>query len=313
MTRPLRIEYPGAIYHVLSRGDRQEPIVSGDSDRSLFLDLLGRSCKRTAWQVHAFVLMTNHFHLVVETPRANLSAGMQWLLGRYTQQFNQRHRLCGHLFSGRYKALLVDHRKGQYLRQVCDYVHLNPARARILRAKQPLQSYLWSSYPLYLRNPKKRPVWLRTDRLLGEHGLAKDRPHDRSEFSRRTEAIRQDANDPQRHLKSIRRSWKLGAEDFLDWILERVEIHTEKEHPRLDRDQTEEGKALRIIRQEMNRLGWTKAELEQQRKGDPRKVALAQRLRAETAVTLKWIAHTLHMGTHTYVASRLYHCQKPGQ
>lgn len=312
MTRPLRIEYPGAIYHVLSRGDRREPIISGDSDRLLFLDLLGRSCKRTAWQVHAFVLMTNHFHLVVETPRANLSDGMQWLLGRYTQQFNRRHRLCGHLFAGRYKALLVDGRQGQYLRQVCDYVHLNPARAGMLRSKQALQSYPWSSFPHYLKETKKRPPWLRTDRLLGEHGLAKDRPRNRSEFGRRMEAMRKEANDPQPELNSIRRGWKLGAEDFLDWILERAEIQAQKEHPRLDRDQTEQGKALRIIHEEMKRLGWTNAELQRKRKGDPHKVALARRLRTETAVTLKWIAQTLHMGTHTYVANRLYHCQKPG-
>src|SRR5215211_5394110 len=90
MTRPLRIEYPGAIYHVLSRGDRREAIFRTDADRKLFLDLLGLSCRRTGWQIHAYCLMGNHFHLVVETPRSNLSAGMQWFLGSYTQQFNRR-------------------------------------------------------------------------------------------------------------------------------------------------------------------------------------------------------------------------------
>src|ERR1043166_8203158 len=93
MARPLRIEYPGAIYHVLSRGDRRQRIVRNDADRNLFLDLLGRTCQKTAWEIHAYCLMRNHFHLVVETPRANLSAGMQWLLGSYTQQFNRCHRL----------------------------------------------------------------------------------------------------------------------------------------------------------------------------------------------------------------------------
>ena len=102
MARPLRIEYPGAIYHLLSRGDRREAIFKSDSDRELFLGLVARTCRRTGWQIHAYCLMGNHFHLVVETPRPNLSAGMQWLLGSYTQQFNRRHRLCGHLFGGRY-------------------------------------------------------------------------------------------------------------------------------------------------------------------------------------------------------------------
>ncbi len=310
MTRPLRIEYAGAIYHVLSRGDRREPIVIDDTDRALFVDLLGLTCGRTAWQMHGLCLMTNHFHLVVETPRANLSAGMQWLLGRYTQQFNQRHRLSGHLFGGRYKALLVDGCEGSYLRRVCDYVHLNTVRAAILPNNEPLQNYPWSSYPHYLKSPKKRPGWLRTDRLFGEHGLGADRPRDRREFSRRMEAVREDASRPAQELNSIRRGWKLGQEDFLDWILEQVEVSAREEHPGPARDETEQGKALRIIRDEMKRLGWTKAELRRRRKGDPKKVALARRLRAETAVTLKWIAETLSMGTWTHVANRLHHSRQ---
>src|SRR5690348_4565502 len=87
---------PGAIYHLLSRRDRREPIVKDDKDRALFLQLLGRTCRRTAWQIHAYCLMSNHFHLVVETPRSTLSAGMQWFLGSYIRQFNRRHRLAGH-------------------------------------------------------------------------------------------------------------------------------------------------------------------------------------------------------------------------
>ena len=309
MTRPLRIEYAGAIYHVFSRGDRSEPIVNGDSDRLLFLELLGCACQRTAWQIHSFTLMTNHFHLVLETPRANLSAGMQWLLSRYSQEFNRCHHLSGHLFGGRYKALIVDGRQGPYLRRVCDYVHLNPVRAGMLRDSQPLESYCWSSYPYYLKRPKKRPSWLRTDRLLGEHGLS-DRPRDRTEFRRRMEARREEANRPRQESNSIRRGWLYGAEDFLDWILERVEIDADEEHPRLPRDETEQGKALRIIRAEMQSLGWTGKELQQRHKGDLSKIAIARRLRAETAVTLKWIAEALSMGTASYLRSRLYHSSK---
>lgn len=308
MTRPLRIEYPGAIYHVLSRGDRREAIVSDDTDRELYLDLLGRTCRRTAWQIHAFCVMSNHFHLVVETPRSNLSAGMQWFLGSYTQQFNRRHRLSGHLFGGRYKALLVDGREGEYLRRVCDYVHLNPVRAEMLGRNQALHSYRWSSYVFYLKAPKKRPVWLRTDRLLGEHGLVADTGRHRREFSRRMERLREEANCPEQQPKAIRDGWKLGGEDFVDWILEKVEINSNTGHPAPDRDETEQGKAHRIIRDEMERLGWTNDELRRRRKGDPAKVALARRLRAETAVTLKWIAETLQMGTSTHVSNRLYHC-----
>ena len=118
MPRKLRLEYEGAIYHVMNRGDRREDIFLDDRDREGFLKALGETCRKTDWQVHAYCLMGNHFHLVVETPQGNLSAGMQWFLGTYTSRFNRRHKLFGHLFSGRYKALIVDGSGDGYLRTV---------------------------------------------------------------------------------------------------------------------------------------------------------------------------------------------------
>ena len=128
LPRQLRIEYHGAIYHVMNRGDRRERIFRDDLDHKRFLTTLAEVCTKTDWQVHALCLMGNHFHVVVETPNANLVAGMRWFLGTYTARFNRRHKLFGHLFSGRYKALVVDGRGNGYLRTVCDYVHLNPVR-----------------------------------------------------------------------------------------------------------------------------------------------------------------------------------------
>ena len=104
MPRKLRLQYPGAIYHVMNRGDRREPIFADDLDRRRFLATLGETCQKTGWQVHACCLMSNHFHLVVETPQANLSAATKWFLGTYTIRFNRRHEEFGHLFSGRYKG-----------------------------------------------------------------------------------------------------------------------------------------------------------------------------------------------------------------
>ena len=104
MPRKLRVEYAGAIYHVINRGDRREPIFLEDADYELFVETLGEACEKTGWQVHAYCLMPNHFHLVMETPEANLVAGMKWFLGTYTARFNRRHKYFGHLFSGRYKA-----------------------------------------------------------------------------------------------------------------------------------------------------------------------------------------------------------------
>jgi len=122
MARKLRMEYAGAIYHVINRGDRCEPIFRDDQDRQRFLETLGEACRKTGWEVRAWCQMSNHFHLVMETPQANLVAGMKWFLGTYTSRFNQRHKLVGHLFSGRYKALIVDGSGNGYLRTVCDYV-----------------------------------------------------------------------------------------------------------------------------------------------------------------------------------------------
>jgi len=156
MARKLRVQYPGAIYHVMNRGDRREPIFKDDQDRQRFLQTLGEACAKTGWQVHAFCLMPNHFHLVVETPQPNLAAGMKWFLGAYTSRFNRRHKGFGHLFSGRYKALIVDGSGTGYLRTVCDYVHLNPARAKLIRPEQRLRDFPWSSWPECLKRPARR-------------------------------------------------------------------------------------------------------------------------------------------------------------
>src|SRR6266403_64785 len=138
MARKLRIQYAGAIYHVMNRGDRSDPIFEDDQDRHRLLEALGQACEKTGWQVHAYCLMSNHFHLVIETPQPNLVAGMKWLLGTYTSRYNRRHKEFGHLFSGRYKALVVDGSGNGYLGTVGAYVHLNPARAKLLKLEQPL-------------------------------------------------------------------------------------------------------------------------------------------------------------------------------
>ena len=171
MPRKLRVEYPGAIYHVMNRGDHRENIFRDDEDRACFLSTLGEACRKTEWSALAYCLMPNHFHLVVETPQGNLVAGMKWLLGVYTKRFNIRHKLCGHLFAGRYKALIVEDSGDGYLATVCDYVHLNPVRAGLLAPPQPLEDFVWSSYPDYLKALRKRPPWLRVQRLLGEKGI----------------------------------------------------------------------------------------------------------------------------------------------
>jgi len=183
MPRKLRVQYAGVVYHVMSRGDRREDIFLDDVDRHDFLKTLAESCQKTDWQVHAYCLMRNHYHLVLETPNANLVAGMAWLQSTYTIRLNHRHKLIGHVLSGRYKAQLVEGSGNGYLRTACDYVHLNPVRAHLLKPGERLLAYPWSSLGYYLAAPE-RPVWVRVDRLLGEHGLQQDSPAAREEFER---------------------------------------------------------------------------------------------------------------------------------
>jgi len=144
--------------------------------------------------------MSNHFHLIVETPKANLVSGMKWFLGTYTSRFNRRHKLFGHLFSGRYKSLFVDGSGNGYLKSVCDYVHLNPVRAKLLSGRQKLADYRWSSYGEYLKSPRERWPWLRVDRLFGEWGIPKDSPAGRQHFERLMET-RRASEDPEERKK----------------------------------------------------------------------------------------------------------------
>ena len=307
MARALRIEYPGAVYHVMNRGDRREPIFREERDHSLFLKTLGEACAKTDWQVHAYCLMGNHFHLVLETPNANLVAGMKWFLGTYTSRFNRRHKFFGHLFSGRYKALIVDGSGNGYLKTVCDYVHLNPARAKLLSPEQPLRDYPWSSWPEYLKAASDRPRWLRVDRLLGEYRIPQDSAAGREHLEQCLEQRRtaEDAAD----YKTIRRGWCLGGETFRQELLEGVHTRATESHHAATRRETTEEKAARILREELDKLGWTGAELVQRAKGDARKIRIAHRLREETAVTLKWIATELHMGSWTNVSNLIARAQ----
>jgi len=304
MARKIRVEYEGAIYHVMNRGDRRELIFLDDEDRRRFITALGEACGKTGWQVHALCLMPNHFHLVVETPQPNLVAGMKWLLGTYTSRFNRRHKFFGHLFSGRYKALLVDGRGNGYLKTVCDYVHLNPARAKLLAPEQPLNEYRWGSWPEYLKSPGKRPAWLRVDRLLGEYRIAQDSAAGRRHLAERVEQRRgaEDGNE----YKAIRRGWFLGDEVLKQELLGQMAERKGPEHYGEERRESELEQAGRLITAGLQKAGWTEADLAQQRKGHPLKVRLAQQLRAQTTLTVGQIAERLCLGSRGYAVQLLW-------
>jgi REP element-mobilizing transposase RayT len=239
MARKPRVQYEGAIYHVLSRGDRREEIFLEDKDREMFLATLTEACQKTGWQVHAYCLMKNHFHIVLETPRANLVDGMKWFLGTYTSRFNRKHKVFGHLFSGRYKALPVDGGERGYLKTVCDYVHLNPVRAKLLRPGEALRQFPWSSYVHYLAAPGKRPGWLQCDRLLGESGIPKDSPAGRKHLEEIMEQRRK--LDNREAFQGVRRGWCLGSDEFRGELLERMNSSLNRIMVELRREPAEGG------------------------------------------------------------------------
>jgi putative transposase len=169
MSRPLRLELAGGLYHITSRGDGREDIYIDDTDRNKWLDLLGQVCQRYNWRCHAYCLMTNHYHIVVETVEGNLSQGMRQLNGVYTQYFNHAHHRVGHVFQGRYKGILVD--KDSYLLELARYVVLNPVRAHMVSEEK---DWPWSSYRSML-GEQRSPEWLETDWLLSQFSVQKKR------------------------------------------------------------------------------------------------------------------------------------------
>ena len=158
MARPLRLEFPNALYHITSRGDRRENIYDDDTDRIIFLETLGKVVADYNWLCHSYCLMDNHYHLIIETLDSNLSKGMRQLNGVFTQATNRRHSRSGHLFQGRYKAILVD--KDQYLLELARYVVLNPVRAKGMIRN--IEDWPWSNYLAFIGHTKAQE-WLTPD------------------------------------------------------------------------------------------------------------------------------------------------------
>ncbi|MHB1077562.1 REP-associated tyrosine transposase [Thiobacillus sp.] len=164
MSRPLRLELAGGIYHVTSRGDGREDIYLSEADRLAWLEVVGQVCKRFNWVCHAWCQMSNHYHLLIETPETNLAQGMRQLNGVYTQRFNRAHGRVGHVFQGRYKAILVE--RDSYLLELARYVVLNPLRAGMVKR---LETWPWSSY-LATCGQVPVPAWLQPDWILAQFG-----------------------------------------------------------------------------------------------------------------------------------------------
>jgi len=306
MARPHRFEYPGAVYHVMTRGDGGKEIFIGQEDHESFLYWLERVCGGHGWRVHAWVLMGNHFHLLLETPEPNLSAGMRVLLGTFSQAWNIRHQRRGHVFQGRYKAVPVTGERAQdahYFKCVADYIHLNPARAGLTGGRRGvLAGYPWSSLRHYAKGDA--PEWQPLERVLDAFRLSHER-RGRAAYLDWLEA--RAAHDggkiDEKSMQALRRGWYLGEESFKDKLLNLMDqagarIRKKGSAAGAAVRAYDEREAQRIIRVVGGALGLPQSagELRLLRKGDPRKVTCATLVKGRTAMSNEWLASRLAMG-----------------
>lgn len=268
MARPLRLEYRGAVYHVTSRGNARRDIVHDDRDRMLFLGRLAHVIDRFNWRCHAYCLMDNHYHLLIETPQPNLSQGMRQLNGTYTQAINRRHRRGGHLFQGRFTAILVE--KEAHLLELCRYVVLNPVRAKLVTHPR---LWAWSSYR-ETAGERPRPTWLETDWILGQFGRTQ------RDAQRRYREFVSEGRDGPRPWEQLKGQIYLGSEAFI----------TQHQPDRVLRD---------IPRRQTQAIRPTLPALFQRRGSEARRIAVAYR---RYGYRLREIAE--HLGVHEVTVSR---------
>jgi hypothetical protein len=251
--------------------------------------------------------MSNHYHLLVETPNANLVRGMHWFQATYTTRYNRRHRLSGHLFAGRYKSLLIDPEERGYLATVSDYIHLNPARAHLI-GERPLDSYRWSSLKWYGPQARNRPKWLEVKTVLGELGWSDRASHRRQYVKRLHERARE--KPPGRSLgpvpNELRRGWILGGEQFRDRVLGLMDRLSDagarKSGPVETWGDYGVWAAERLLRAGLEQWELAKRDLHKLKKSDWRKRVIGHLIKKRTGVSLRWIGEHLVMGNDSHVS-----------
>jgi putative transposase len=294
MARKLRLEFPGACYHVINRGNYRTDIFKTEGAKQAFEDCLLEAAARSHWIVHAFVVMSNHYHLALETPEPSLVAGMQWLQGTFANRFNRLRGERGHLFQGRYKALLVE--EGEPLAQVCHYIHLNPVRAGLTEVRR-LRDYRHASY-WYLWRPKARPACYQPQYTLEAVGGLTDSAAGRRSYA--DYLAWQAEEGPVGRSKAyvnLTKGWALGssgfkaalrvdhalAADARAWTKEGArELRQAQWSERLQRGLLAVGRTLEQARREPKSAGW--------------KLTLAAWMKSCTQASNGWLSERLYLG-----------------
>jgi REP element-mobilizing transposase RayT len=301
MARKPRTEFPGAIYHVVNRGNYRKAVFQEPGSGEAFERALFEAAESSNWWLHAYTIMPNHYHAVIETPDDNLSAGMHWLQGTFASRFNRLHDERGHVFQGRFKSPLIE--PGEVLRRVVDYVHLNPVRAGICPLER-LRGYALSSYGKF---------WLegRSERLVRSRFLDALGVPDSLDGMRAYEewlAARKEA-DPEKEEQfriALQKAWVLGSKEFRESIQERFDqMEPAEDWGGAELNEFLEGQWERIVRGEMRERGLR----EEDRLSAPKlagwKIEISRRLRKETRASNGWIARRLNMGHPSNVSKYL--------
>ena len=294
MARPLRLESESGVYHVLNRGNYRVDIFRSDKAKEAFLKCLGEACAKTGWRVHAWCMMSNHYHLAVSTPGANLVDGMRWLQGTFSTRFNRMRNERGHLFQGRYKSLLVDPDGG--LGPLCHYIHLNPVRAK-LRPVSGLPDYRWTSLR-WLMDPKSRPGWYQPQPALAHAGELADTPVGRKKYLNYLAWLAEDepARKAQRFAE-MSKGWIIGTTDFAKTMIkENRELVGQGRRMAAATKATQEALWQDELTALLRKLRRTPAELTKARKSADWKVAIAAAMKARTTATNRWLGEALQMG-----------------
>jgi REP element-mobilizing transposase RayT len=334
MPRQVRIEFEGALYHVMARGNQRNRIFASPDggDESLFLETLDECCERSGFRIWAWVLMGNHYHLLIETPSANLVAGMAWLQNTYTRRFNSRHGQWGRLFGDRYKSVLIESGRrddtcgDSYLQTLLDYIHLNPVRAGLVPTESlpGLMDYPWSSLvQAYAVAPEARAPWMAvTD------GLAlfrcKDRAADRRQFVERLEGrMKAEAADAcglseiegQTLRSTLRKGWYWGGESFKETLLQKLEglkggsMPVAKDFRSSDQARDHHLRdGERIISEAVQQFGLNGGRREDflaLPRGDLRRVAVAWAVYRRTSLRQSWIADRLGLRSGDNVSAQV--------
>ena len=293
MSRRPRIQFPGAIYHVFSRGNYRQNIFEDEGAANAFEQCLFEACDIAAWRLHAFVVMRNHFHLALETPRGNLAKGMHWLQSTFSKRFNNFRREHGHLFQSRYRALLVQ--PGFALACVVNYIHLNPARAHILPADQLMQ-FRHSSYRLFAIG--QQPPFLICIDWLRALGFDDTKPGWASYRDYLVWLAADQTEQKRQSFEKLISGWAIGTKNWQDEIL-----RTNQDRPNSDRIESSTERDLqealwsRMLTDLLSAAGRNRDEVRTHKKGAPWKIGVAAELRRRTSATNAWIARELCMGS----------------